>query len=168
MMSMRPSVACTLATQACTAAWSLTSTAISIAASFLPCESSATAALRRASSRAQIATRHPSSINRFAVALPMPLEPPTIKATLPRNPRSIPRLIFFVVLGFATLWCGLDASSRQKGTEMGLGIKGRRAIVTGGGSGIGYEPARLFLQEGVRVLIAGRTADTINKARDEL
>jgi 3-oxoacyl-[acyl-carrier protein] reductase len=51
---------------------------------------------------------------------------------------------------------------------MDLGIKGRRAIVTGGGSGIGYETARLFLQEGVRVLIAGRTADKINKARDEL
>ena len=51
---------------------------------------------------------------------------------------------------------------------MDLGIKGRRAIVTGGGSGIGYETARVFLQEGVRVLIAGRTADKIAKARDEL
>jgi 3-oxoacyl-[acyl-carrier protein] reductase len=51
---------------------------------------------------------------------------------------------------------------------MDLGIKGRRAIVTGGGSGIGYETARLFLEEGVRVLIAGRTAEKINKARDEL
>src|ERR1700749_3877740 len=51
---------------------------------------------------------------------------------------------------------------------MDLGIKGRRAIVTGGGSGIGFETARLFLEEGVRVLIAGRTGDKINKARDEL
>ena len=39
---------------------------------------------------------------------------------------------------------------------MDLGIKGRRAIVTGGSSGIGYETARLFLEEGVRVLITGR------------
>ena len=30
---------------------------------------------------------------------------------------------------------------------MDLGIKGRRAIVTGGGSGIGYETARQFLQK---------------------
>src|SRR6267142_2801007 len=30
---------------------------------------------------------------------------------------------------------------------MDLGIKGRRAIVTGGGSGIGYETARLFLED---------------------
>ncbi len=51
---------------------------------------------------------------------------------------------------------------------MDLGIKGKRAIVTGGGSGIGYETARLFLEEGARVLICGRNAEKLNKARDEL
>ena len=51
---------------------------------------------------------------------------------------------------------------------MDLGIKGRRAIVTGGSSGIGYETARLFLEEGVRVLITGRDADKLDKAREEL
>src|SRR5206468_359046 len=60
-------------------------------------------------------------------------------------------------------------SVKQKGQRgMDLGIKGRRAIVTGGGSGIGYETARVLLEEGARVLIAGRTADKIDKARDEL
>src|SRR3978361_1195752 len=59
-------------------------------------------------------------------------------------------------------------ASKGRNETMDLGIKGRRAIVTGGGSGIGYETARLFLEEGVRVLIAGRTADKINKARDAL
>ena len=38
---------------------------------------------------------------------------------------------------------------------MDLGIKGKRAIVTGGSSGIGFETARQFLDEGVRVLITG-------------
>jgi 3-oxoacyl-[acyl-carrier protein] reductase len=52
--------------------------------------------------------------------------------------------------------------------EMDLGIKGRRAIVTGGSSGIGFETARLFLEEGVRVVISGRNAEKLNKARDEL
>jgi len=51
---------------------------------------------------------------------------------------------------------------------MDLGIKGRRAIVTGGSSGIGYETARLFLEEGARVLITGRDAGKLEKARDEL
>jgi 3-oxoacyl-[acyl-carrier protein] reductase len=51
---------------------------------------------------------------------------------------------------------------------MDLGIKGKRAIVTGGTSGIGFETARLLLEEGVRVLITGRNADKLAKARDAL
>ena len=51
---------------------------------------------------------------------------------------------------------------------MDLGIKGRRAIVTGGCSGIGFETARQFLEEGVRVLITGRNEKKLNQARDEL
>jgi 3-oxoacyl-[acyl-carrier protein] reductase len=52
--------------------------------------------------------------------------------------------------------------------KMDLGIKGRRAIVTGGSSGIGFETARVFLEEGVRVVISGRDAGKLKKARDEL
>src|SRR5215471_6246574 len=51
---------------------------------------------------------------------------------------------------------------------MDLGIRGRRAIVTGGSSGIGLATARLFLEEGVRVLVAARNADKLAAARDEL
>src|SRR5918993_1792079 len=51
---------------------------------------------------------------------------------------------------------------------MDLGIKGRSAIVTGGSRGIGREAARQFLEEGVRVTICGRNADTLNQTRDEL
>jgi 3-oxoacyl-[acyl-carrier protein] reductase len=51
---------------------------------------------------------------------------------------------------------------------MDLGIKGRRAIVTGGGSGIGHETARQFLEEGVRVVICGRNAAKLEAARDAL
>ena len=51
---------------------------------------------------------------------------------------------------------------------MDLGIKGRRAIVTGGSSGIGFETARQFLEEGVRVLITGRNQQKLEKARDDL
>jgi 3-oxoacyl-[acyl-carrier protein] reductase len=51
---------------------------------------------------------------------------------------------------------------------MDLGIKARRAIVTGGSSGIGFETARQFLEEGVRVLITGRNEKKLMQARDDL
>jgi 3-oxoacyl-[acyl-carrier protein] reductase len=51
---------------------------------------------------------------------------------------------------------------------MDLGIKGRAAIVTGASRGIGRETARQFLEEGVRVMICGRNAATIETARAEL
>jgi 3-oxoacyl-[acyl-carrier protein] reductase len=51
---------------------------------------------------------------------------------------------------------------------MDLGIKGRRAIVTGGSGGIGFETARQLLEEGARVLIAGRDEKKLNQARDDL
>ncbi len=51
---------------------------------------------------------------------------------------------------------------------MDLGIKGRRAIVTGGSSGIGFETARQLLEEGVRVLITGRDEKKLKAARNEL
>jgi len=51
---------------------------------------------------------------------------------------------------------------------MDLGIKGRAAIVTGGSRGIGREAARQFLEEGVRVMICGRKAETLEKTRAEL
>ena len=51
---------------------------------------------------------------------------------------------------------------------MDLGIKGRAAIVTGASRGIGREAARQFLEEGVRVMICGRNAETLEKTRAEL
>ena len=51
---------------------------------------------------------------------------------------------------------------------MDLGIKGRSAIVTGASRGIGRETARQFLEEGVRVTICGRNAETLERTREEL
>lgn len=51
---------------------------------------------------------------------------------------------------------------------MDLGIRGRAAIVTGGSRGIGRETARQFLQEGVRVTICARNAESLQRTRDEL
>ncbi len=48
---------------------------------------------------------------------------------------------------------------------MDLGIKGRSAIVTGGSRGIGRETARQFLEEGVRVMICGRNAESLEQRR---
>ena len=51
---------------------------------------------------------------------------------------------------------------------MDLGIAGRAALVTGGSRGIGRETARQFLEEGVRVMICGRNAQTLERTRAEL
>lgn len=47
-------------------------------------------------------------------------------------------------------------------------LKGKRALITGGTSGIGLETARHFLREGARVAITGRNRETLDGARKEL
>jgi NAD(P)-dependent dehydrogenase (short-subunit alcohol dehydrogenase family) len=47
-------------------------------------------------------------------------------------------------------------------------LKGKRALITGGTTGIGLETARQFLVEGARVAITGRNPETLESARKEL
>jgi NAD(P)-dependent dehydrogenase (short-subunit alcohol dehydrogenase family) len=47
-------------------------------------------------------------------------------------------------------------------------LKGKRALITGGSSGIGLETARQFLAEGARVAITGTNATALEAARAEL
>ena len=47
-------------------------------------------------------------------------------------------------------------------------ISGKRAVVTGGGSGIGTMIARGFVEAGVEVLIASRKEDSLREVADEL
>ncbi len=47
-------------------------------------------------------------------------------------------------------------------------LKGKRALITGGTSGIGLETARQFLSEGGRVAITGKNPATLEAARKEL
>ncbi len=51
---------------------------------------------------------------------------------------------------------------------MDLGLKGKTAIVTGGGTGLGLAVARELLQEGANVAIAGRRPDVLAQALKEL
>jgi NAD(P)-dependent dehydrogenase (short-subunit alcohol dehydrogenase family) len=45
---------------------------------------------------------------------------------------------------------------------------GKTAIITGGTTGIGFATARLFTQEGGKVLVTGRTPSTVESAQKEL
>ncbi len=58
--------------------------------------------------------------------------------------------------------------NQREQQAMDMGIKGRAALVTGGSRGIGRETARQFLEEGVRVMICGRNAETLERTRAEL
>jgi NAD(P)-dependent dehydrogenase (short-subunit alcohol dehydrogenase family) len=47
-------------------------------------------------------------------------------------------------------------------------LKGKKALITGGNSGIGLATARLFVEEGAQVAITGRDQKTLNEAIEEL
>jgi NAD(P)-dependent dehydrogenase (short-subunit alcohol dehydrogenase family) len=47
-------------------------------------------------------------------------------------------------------------------------LQGKRALITGGTSGIGLETARRFLEEGSRVAITGLSRPALDAAREEL
>ncbi|MCW2488950.1 SDR family NAD(P)-dependent oxidoreductase, partial [Candidatus Symbiopectobacterium sp. NZEC127] len=47
-------------------------------------------------------------------------------------------------------------------------LHGKRALITGGTSGIGLQTAKLFVAEGARVIVTGVNPDSIEKAKAEL
>src|SRR5262245_29317832 len=47
-------------------------------------------------------------------------------------------------------------------------LKGKTAVITGGNSGIGFATAKLFLEEGAKVIITGRNESAINEAVKQL
>jgi len=47
-------------------------------------------------------------------------------------------------------------------------LSGKVAVITGGTTGIGLATAKLFVNEGARVIVTGRTAETIKSAQAEL
>ena len=51
---------------------------------------------------------------------------------------------------------------------MDLGLKGKRALVTGSTAGIGFAIARLLAREGAHVYVNGRTEARVNKAIAEI
>ncbi len=47
-------------------------------------------------------------------------------------------------------------------------LEGKRAVITGGTTGIGYATAQLFMQEGARVAITGQNPERLEEARRTL
>jgi 3-oxoacyl-[acyl-carrier protein] reductase len=50
---------------------------------------------------------------------------------------------------------------------MDLGLRDRVCLVTGSTSGIGFETARLLVEEGARVVVTGRDPERVEQAREE-
>lgn len=51
---------------------------------------------------------------------------------------------------------------------MDLGLQGKIAMVAGSSRGLGFATARLFAQEGARVVVNGRDPHRLNRARDQI
>ena len=49
-----------------------------------------------------------------------------------------------------------------------LDLTGKTALITGGGTGLGYEMTRALIQSGARVMIAARREDVLKSAADKL
>jgi len=49
-----------------------------------------------------------------------------------------------------------------------MNIKDAKVLVTGGTSGIGYETAKILIENGAKVAICGRNKDTVDKSAKEL
>lgn len=47
-------------------------------------------------------------------------------------------------------------------------LQGKRALITGGTTGIGFETARQFMREGARVIVTGLQDETLARARQQL
>ncbi len=47
-------------------------------------------------------------------------------------------------------------------------LQGKKAVITGGSTGIGFETAKRFLAEGAKVIITGQNAERLDKAVTEL
>src|ERR1700737_1228203 len=62
--------------------------------------------------------------------------------------------------------CSLFSAHSHQGAIMKL--SGKKALITGGNSGIGLATARLFVAEGAEVAITGRDQKTLDEAVAEL
>ncbi|GMA24937.1 oxidoreductase [Luteimicrobium album] len=60
------------------------------------------------------------------------------------------------------------AHSTAEEVLAGVDLTGRRAIVTGGASGLGYETARVLAAAGADVTVAGRRLDAVRRAAEEI
>jgi len=51
---------------------------------------------------------------------------------------------------------------------LNLNLKNKKVFISGSTKGIGYETARLFLDEGAKVIINGRTKSSLDDALSKL
>ena len=78
--------------------------------------------------------------------------------------KTIRKIAKFILSSQPSTFVNVNVGQIQSGDM----LKGKKVVITGGGSGLGFAMAKKFISEGAKVVISGRNEKKLKKAVSEL